>query len=466
MPDFSVILQTPEIRAITQEGILERAFHDALFPRMLYRGEAAPVPWPAGIGDSMIFTAPGLIPPDMTPLVPGTDPTPVNYPMEQWTAQLQQYAGTMDTHMPTSMQAIADLFLRNSHQLGLQAAQTLNRKVRNQMYNTALAGHTVADGSHGAVATLRVKRLNGFTRARSNSGSKVAFNLVSSTNPLAVSIYMTGGAEARNVIGFTPDTAGDETGPGTLTLSAVLTTGCADRAYVIADDRTFLVRVGGGLKVDDLTASTDIPTLADVRAAVAHLWEQNVPEHPDGRFHCHLDPVSQSKIFSDDEFQRLLTALPDHYMYRQFALGELLGTVFFRNSESPIPSSVVGGLTATFDQRDPFAGELFNTGAITGAKVHRMLFTAQGGIYEYYSDLANLLTEAGITGKVGEPKIVNNGIEVFSERIQLIIRGPLNRLQDTVATSWKIIADWPARTDAAVGDASRYKRFVAVEHTE
>lgn len=470
MPDFSVILQSPEIRALVQENILERAFHDALFPRLLFRGEAAPQAWPAGVGDTMVFTAPGLIPPNMEPLEPGTDPKPVSFPSEQWTAQLQQYAGTIDTHMPTSMVAIANLFLRNAHQLGLQGSQTLNRKVRNQMYNAALAGHTVADGAFGAVNVVRVKRLNGFTRARSTAGSKVRFDMVSSTNPLPIVYWDNGGAgteQARNVIGFTPDVAGDEVGPGTITLDAVLLTGVDDRAYVLSRDRTFLQRVGGGLSVDALTPGTDIPKLADVRAAVAHLWEQNVPEHPDGRFHCHIDPVSQAKIFSDDEFQRLLTALPDYYMYRQFALGELLSTVFFRNSECPIDSTVVGGLTATWDKRDPFAGELFILGTPNPAKkVHRMLFTAQGGIMEYYSDLANLLTEAGITGRVGDPRIINNGIEVFSERIQLVIRGPLNRLQDQVATSWKFIGDWPARTDATVGDASRYKRFVAVEHCE
>jgi hypothetical protein len=335
------------------------------------------------------------------------------------------------------------------------------------MYNAAVSGHTVADGSHGAVSVLRVKRLNGFTRARSATGSTIAFNPVSSTNPLAVTILMTGGAADRNVIGFTPDTAGDEVGPGTLTLSAALTTGCADRAYVLSVDRTFVQRPGGGLSIDSLTPGTDIPELADIRSAVAHLWTNNVPEHPDGRFHCHLDPVSQAKIFADDEFQRLLTALPDHYMYRQFALGELLNTVFFRNSECPVPSTVLGGSTATYTSDDPFAGELYVGGAAVAANtVHRMLFTAQGAIYEYYSDLMNLLTEAGVTGKVGEPQIVNNGIEVFSERIQLIIRGPLNRLQDQVATSWKFIGDWPARTDAATGDASRYKRFVCIEHSE
>lgn len=468
MPDFSVILQTPEIRALVQENLLERAFHDALFPRLIFRGEATPVGWPTGVGDTQIFSAPGLIPVDARPLTPGQDPDDSTYAVEQWESQLAQYAGSIPTHMPTSIQTIANLFLRNAHQLGMMAAQTLNRIARNRMYAAALAGHTVADGAHGAVTTLRVKRLNGFTRARRptvSGASPVRFNPVTASNPLPITIFDNAVATANTVVGFTADNPGDETGPGTLTLGTAMTN-VLDRAYVIAEDRTALIRVGGGLKVDDLTASTDIPTLSSVRDAVSTFWQQNVPEHPDGRFHCHLDPKSQALIFADAEFQRLLTALPDYFMYRQFALGELLNTVFFRNSECPVVETVVGGSTAAFDLRDPFAGELTSNGAVGGGKVHRMLFTAQGGIFEYYQDMEALLTEAGITGRIADPRVVNNGIEVFSERIQLVIRAPLNKLQDQVSTSWKFIGDWPVRTDAASGSAARIKRFLTVEHAE
>jgi hypothetical protein len=469
MPDFSVILQAPQIRALVQQNILERAFHDALFPRILFRGEATPQPWPAGVGDTMVFTAAGLMTVDASPLKPGDEPAVASFPQEQWTAQLQQYAGAIDTHMPTSMVAIANLFLRNCHQLGLMAALALDTKVRDQMYNAALSGWTVADGAQAATTTLRVKRLNGFTRARNPNlagGSPVQYDFVSSTNPLLIHTFSGGNDVTRNVIGFTPDTPGDETGPGTLTLDAAVTV--ADRAYVFSVDRTEIFRVSGGNSIDTILSSS-LPTLADIRAAVSYFWQQNVPEHPDGRFHAHLDPVSQAKIYQDNEFQRLLTALPDYYMYKKFAIGELLNTVFFRNSRAPVggAGTVVGdggsNATQVFDKRDPFAGELYN---VNNVKVHRILFTAQGGIYEYYSDLSNLLTEAGLLGKVGDPHIVNNGIEVMSDRIQLIIRAPLNRLQDMVSTAWKFIGDWPLRTDGATGGVARYKRFAVIEHGE
>lgn len=466
MADFSTILQAPEIRALVQENILERAFHDALFPRLLFRGEASPQLWPNNVGDTMVFTGVGLIRPKLRPVAPGSDPTPSSYQSEQWESTIQQYADSVDTHMPTSIAAIANLFYRNAQQLGLSAGQTLNRIVRNRLFNAAGAGHTVADGAQAAVTTLRVKRLNGFTRARRPdlaTGSPVRFAPVSVNNPLAISLP--GSTPATNtVVGFTPDNSGDEAGPGTLTLSAAQTV--ADRAPVLSSDRTNLVRVGGGDSTDAI-GSTDLLTLASIRAAVARFWQQNVPEMPDGRFHCHLDPTSQAQIFADAEFQRLLQSLPDYYMYKQFAVGELLNTVFFRNSENPIPETVEGGTTATFSLDDPFAPELWSNGnPSTGVKVHRALFCAQAGIMEYYQDLSALLTEAGVTGKVGEPKISNNGIEVFTDRIQLVIRSPLNRLQDLVSASWKFIGDWPVRTDSTSGDAARVKRFLAIEHGE
>jgi len=410
MADFSTILQTPEIRALVQENILERAFHDALFPRMLFRGEAMPQVWPANVGDSMVFTGVGLIKPKMKALMPGSDPAPSTYSAEQWTATLQQYADSIDTHMPTSITAIANLFLRNAHQLGMSAGQALNRIVRDRMYNAAESGWTVADGAQAATSALRVKRLNGFTRARRPdlpTGSSVRFDTVSTNNPLKITVYDSGLAApvVVNVVGYSPDMAGDEIGPGVLTLSAPVTV--ADRGYIYSYDRSYVVRVGGGYSVDDI-GSNDTLKLADIRAAVARFWQENVPEHADGRFHCHLDPTSQAQVFGDQEWRQLLTSLPDYYMYRQFALGELLNTVFFRNSECPVPETVEGGLTADFSQDDPFAGELYNDGTTDGVKVHRALFTGQGGIYEYHQDLSGLLTDAGITGKVGEPKITNN----------------------------------------------------------
>jgi len=307
-----------------------------------------------------------------------------------------------------------------------------------------------------------VVRLNGFTKARNPgvlNASPVRFETVSGSNPLAIVV----GATSVNVIGYTPATPGDEIGPGTLLLDAPIT--CGLRDPVMASDKTYLHRVGGGNSVDSI-GNTDLLTLADIRVQVAHFRQMNVPEQADGRFHVHLDPLSEAQIYQDHEWQRLLTALPDYYMYRQFAIGELLGCVYFRNSECPLPETVDGGMTAIYTQDDPFAGELYAGGVTSGVRIHRALFAGQGGIFEYYQDLSQLITEAGVTGRVGEPKITNNSIEVPCERTQIIIRAPLDVHQDQVASAWKFIGDWPTRTDACTGDGARYKRLGCVEHGE
>lgn len=468
MPDFSLIQQSPEVRAIVQDNLLERAFHDALYPRLLFRGEAFPTEFPGNVGDKLVFTGSGLMKKKMRPLQPAADPTPSTYGAEQWEATALPYGDSIDTHMPTSMVAIANLFLRNGHQLGLGAGQSLNGLARNKLFNAAESGYTVADGAATSTTSLRVKRINGFTRARRPdlvAGSPVKFDTVTGNNPLKIKLFDNSVETANTVVGFTADNAGDEIGPGVLTLGVAVTS-VADRAYVIALDATPLVRTGGGNKVDDI-GSGDKILLADVRTLVAKFWSNNVPEHEDGRFHAHMDPTTLTQIFADAEFQRLLTALPDHYTYRQFALGELLGTAFFRNSENPVATTVDGGDTATFSLDDNFAPELYSNGnATTGVPIHRLLFTGQEGLTEYYNDMSALITEAGVNGKVGEFAISNSGIEVMVDRVRVIIRAPQDRLQQQVSTSWHFIGDWTVRTDAAVGTAARFKRVGIVMHGE
>ena len=61
MASFSSIINTPAIRAIVQQGLLVREFKDALFPRLLFRGEAIPAEFPTHVGDQLYFTGKGLL---------------------------------------------------------------------------------------------------------------------------------------------------------------------------------------------------------------------------------------------------------------------------------------------------------------------------------------------------------------------------------------------------------------------
>ena len=475
MADFSAISQDPTIRQLVQENLLERAFHDALFPRLLYRMEAAPRQFPGNLGDSMVFTGSGLIAPKPKPIVPGVDPSPSSYTSEQWSATVQQYADSIDTHMPSSALAIADLFLRNAHQLGMSAGQSIDRVARNRMFNAALSGATYASSDYvqgtgssqsltGTSGTLKVAYLNGFTTARGNSSNPVRFDGVSANNPLTITVEHAGGTLTAQVVGFTPQNTGDEIGPGDLSLTYVSGSyTVADGNLVTAGDASSIVRAGSKDQSGDLVAG-DVMDLALIRDAVARLRSQSVPTQADGYFHCHLDPISESQVFSDNDFARLLTSMPDYYMYSDFALGKLLGCVFFRNNESPSEDRVdrTGGATSTYSPDDPIAGLLGNFAG--NAKIRRALFVGGGALNEYYIDASSLISEAGVTGKTGSFNITNNGISVSAERISMILRAPLDRLQQMVSCSYSFIGDFPVRTDAATGDSARYKRLVCVEH--
>lgn len=475
MADYSVILQSAQYRSLVQENALDRFFSDGLYPENLFRAEAKPEQWAANVGDNKTFTGKGLIKPKLVPIIPGQDPQPSDYKLEQWSATMQQWTDTIDTNLPTAFVAAVNKLTEDMKQLGLNAGQTLNRINRYKLFNAADSGWTVADTAQTTVTTLRLKRLNGFTRVRRPdlaAGSQVRFDVVTANNPLPITVVRTvGGAIVVNVTGFTPDVPGDEIGPGTVTIDAAVTV--ADRDAVFSSTRTFRVLVGGGNATDALTAGTDILHLADIRSAIARLRTANVPNCSDGTYHFHLDPIGETQLFADSEVQQLTrgtagTELQGAISYADFVINKLLGCTFYRNNENPVPENVEGGTSATFTAADPVAGELYSNGsATTGARVHSAIAIGGEALCEYYADQRQLETEAGITGRVSQgAQIVNNGVQIDVERIRVIQRAPIDRLQQNVANTWSFMGDFVVRTDGATGDSAAFKRLVKIAHSE
>ena len=261
-------------------------------------------------------------------------------------------------------------------------------------------------------------------------------------------------------------------GPGTVTItySAADVSGgktLKTRGALLAGDRTLIVRTTPGATVDSLTAGK--LNLTAVRSLIVGFQQNAVPVHPDGRYHMHCDPTNLGHLYSDAEFQRLNTSLPDYVMYRDFAVGELLGCVFFRNIESPLPTTVgapgaVAGVA--YQPDDPIGGELYTNGATTGKVIHRSMLTGMDVLHEYHMNLDALETEAGITGKTGNFTITNNGIQINADRIKLVLRAPLDRLQENVSISWKFQGAHVVPTDGVSGDAQRYKRVGIIESVD
>jgi hypothetical protein len=469
--NFSVIQQDPTIRALVQDNSLVRQFRDPLLPRNLFRGEAMPVHQPGNAGDFFYFTGAGLMTPNPNPRNPQHEPQPKDYQKEQWSMQLHEYYDRCpDTHMPTSIVAIVNLLNENLKALGLNAGQTLNRAVRDKLYNAGLSGQTVASANVSAASTIPVVRLKGFTTARRPdlaNGSPVAFQAVSSSNPLSISYVHSASTLTATVVGFTPTYAGDEVGPGTLTVLETVTLTARDPIF--ASDASFIVRgAAGANSIDALTStSTNGMTYDLYRQAIGRLEDMNVPKYPDGYYHVHMNSYSKGQLFGSTEQRQLLTSLPDHYWFKRYTLGEVLGGLIFNDTECPRKNTVVGGATNVYvggENGEMFAGETINASSL---EVQRPIFLGAEAVYEYYNDLSGLITEAGVCGVVGEyqpAQLTNNGVEINVDRVQVYVRAPVNVKGDIVTSIWRTIMDWPTRTDATTGDAARHKRTVVVEH--
>lgn len=452
----------PAIINLVQQGLLERAFHDGLFPALQFRAEAMVEEWPPNSGEEVFMSRPGLLVPRTKPIAAGTDPTPQVMTYEQWIARLDRYADAIDTHMPTSAVANANLFLRNVHGLGLQAGQSVNRIARNALFKAYLSGQTVL--SAAALAgdtTIAVASINGFTDVVI-PGSTVRPAAVSPTTPLSITVA---GIGTRNVIGSAADDPANPTGPGTLVLDAAIGGGgAAARTAILSSQRPGVIRAGGGDSVDSLSAG-DLFTLQDVINACNRLRRHNVLPHEDGYYHAHISPDSNSQIFADEAFQRLNTSLPDHVYYHEGFIGTISGIMFIMNTESPDPLNTGAQVVTTGLARhgEDIGAETVNAG---GIQVGRILVTGKGALYERYLDESNYVSEAGTTGKIGEFDIVNAGIQILTERIRLVIRAPIDRLQDMVSSAWSISTSFPVPSDVTAGTGpERFKRALIVEHS-
>ena len=149
--------------------------------------------------------------------------------------------------------------------------------------------------------------------------------------------------------------------------------------------------------------------------------------------------------------------------YQQAFLGTIAGIAFFSNNEA---ADYLNSGPRTQTGSNSFYSQ--DIGAETtneqGVNVGRVLITGRGSIYEKGLDENMYVTEAGVTGRTGEFQVVNAGVEVATERVRLILRAPLNRLQDVVAATWSITTAFPIPSDISSGGPQRYKRAVIIEH--
>lgn len=462
-PNTLALGAPPALNELEQSGLLERAFHDGLYPALQYRAEAMPEEWPANTGTELFMTRPGLLKPVTKPIPVGTDPVGQTVPYEQWPAYLAQFADSIDTHMPTSATAQANQFLRNIKQLGLQAGQSINRITRDAIFQAYLSGQTVliAVVTSSSATQIRVAACNGFLNVVIPGGN-VKPQPVSSSYPLPITVGVGGAAVSASVIQTIPDDPTDPLGPGTLTLAGTIGATFALRTTVLSAYAPIIVRSAGGTSVDAINVG-DTATLQQFINAIAILRNYNVQPHDDGFYHAHISSICNAQLFADPVFQRLNQSLPEHVIYKEGFIGYMSGIMFFLNTESPNYYNS-GNLIATANDglySDELGSEIVNG---QGTLLDMAVITGKGTVYEKYLDESHYITEAGTVGKIGEFAVVNNGVQIMTERIRLILRAPIDKLQQITTASWSLSTSFPIPSDitAPTGPAA-FKRSAILQ---
>jgi len=407
------------IRAMMQNGLLDRVFMEALRPEFIFPALADPEPWQGGLGDTKTMTRKGLLAPATTAIT-GSDTSAATYGIEQWSVTMDQYGQAIDTNMLTSAMALQSKFLADVQTLGINAGQSLNQIARNKLYNAYAGGRTWCTTTATSDTSIIVNSVAGFTHVLVN-GVPTA---VSASNPLTVTVE-----------GVANTVTGVNAGTNTLTLGTARADTAGD--YLVAANAPTTIRPAGDTAYD-LTGSNTV-TFAMFRSAVTRLRKMNVPT-VNGYYVAHIDPDTESQLFSDSDFKQALQGRVDSPIYTDLSIGRFGGIDWVRNNECP---TLLGGTGGTVTVHRPI---VLGAGALVAAPFEGMGDLLRGTGVDDVPDIAMIEAAPGV-------------------QVARIVRPPQDRLQQTLSTSWSWVGDYGVPSDSlANSDAALFKRAVVLEH--
>ena len=409
------------IRAMMQNGLLDRVFLESLRPEFIFPALADAEPWQGGLGDTKTMTRKGLLAPATTAIT-GSDTSAATYGIEQWSVTMDQYGQAVDTNMLTSSMALSSKFLADVQTLGINAGQSLNQIARNKLYTAYAGGRTWVDTAGSSDTSMIVQSVSGFTHVLVN-GVPTA---VSASTPLTVTVE-----------GVANTVTGVNAGTRTLTLGTARADVVGD--YVVAANAPTTIRPTGDTAYD-LTGS-NVATFAMFRSAVTRLRKMNVPT-VGGYYVAHIDPDTESQLFSDSDFKQALQGRVDSPIYTDLSIGRFGGIDWVRNNECP---TILGG-----------------NGAPAALTVHRPIVLGAGALVAApFEGMGDLLRGTGVED-VPDIAMVEAAPGV---QVARIVRPPQDRLQQTLSTSWSWVGDYGVPSDSlANSDTALFKRAVVLEH--
>ena len=187
-------------------------------------------------------------------------------------------------------------------------------------------------------------------------------------------------------------------------------------------------------------------TLKTIANAVARLRARNVPPLPSGNYACIMDPALWPQLLSDTAFNYATMGQMGEGYFKFGMVNRTLGVEFVNSNMTPVFNTYASGAVTT---------------AVTA---HHAVVGGMG-----------LLQKATFNGHIEASRqaanMDNADIKLLDkERIALITRGPLDRLQEQVTQSWRWIGGFVVPTDYGSNptiipttDYARYKRAVVIE---
>lgn len=428
--DFPTALQP-----IIQQNFLEREFQDSLESLLGYRSICDRELFPNGIGETVTKTRAGLKAPVTTPMNPSANTnldnglTPASWTVEQYTLGINMYGDTIDLNIITQRVGIASQFLQNAKVNGIQAAQTLDRLARNQLFNNYLGGNTRVSNTLGSAgATINVDDIRGFLNVPVNG----VMTAVSGGNTAQVFV----GSSVYTLIGVAAAGSNTSTSPmgisGSLTFSTNVTVpdGTLNNPVVHANAPS-MFRPNGRSTTNSLISS-DILTMSLLLDAQAQL-RNNAPLIAEPmRFFA--DNKSMRQLFADPDFKLLYQGQYGSEAFREGRIFNLLGIDFIPTTEA-------------FTQ------------SLNGLTIRRPILTVQGALIE--GDFEGTGTQV----KGDEAHEVS-----VIDTVAQVVRPPLDRLAQIIAQSWYWIGGFCCPTDVTANQniiptasAAYLKRAVILE---
>jgi hypothetical protein len=463
--------------ALLQSGLLEPLFRSNLRVdlnlRSLYTPELLTLRESRAI--QIIRSRRGTVPGVGEVLAFGSDPTDTAYGVEQWPVNVAHFGKPLPLDLIESGLALADLLPENLEALAHGAGKFQQIQARFPLFNTAVAGQTTTDTT-GTVTSVHLRDCNGFCFSRGANGQLAP---VSAANTTKVWILHGGSwtsVACTGVVLDSPITLSDafrQIGPGVITIPATAVT---SGDLIVADSASMRVISGGGMSIDTIT-SADYLTGVTIKQAVARLRLAGARVFPEGGFRCILSPDAMVQLTNDNQVLLALrgTGLDPRDQSNPNVTAKMVsafGCAFIEDAYADLdayPSLGVSG-------NDYVSVPQFNAG---GVPLSTAFVCGSGNMTECWKDPYTQNNPAGFNGTVGEFggwAETGDGITTNVDRIRLILRSPIDKMQRTLSSAWSWFGSYDIGTDftsesqigpmpgvsALAGSNSAFKRCVPI----